>query len=248
MDLPVEILELILLQTNTRNLLTAQRVCRLWRDVIQANRRLQEALFFRPSQPLAPGRKSVKNALVAERVWPYFLRTYLYPQNAHTKAMAHSDRRDHRRGDAAFLRPEASWRQMLLAQPPTNTFALVMCETRSSLSGHYLTDLSGVSLRMGDLEASIGAGRLVPTPQPWALWMNEVCAPVQSETLAIAYYRHWRTRRFERARRVRDCDVVYFEICTARYLQSYRECSRLGLSFETWLKLYVATEDEGWIL
>ncbi|KAL5364834.1 hypothetical protein BJX96DRAFT_179309 [Aspergillus floccosus] len=245
MDLPVELLELILLQTDTRTLLTAQRVCRLWRDVIQAHRGLQQALFFEPSQPLEPGLKPVKNSLVEESVWPYFLRVYLHPQSQHAKAMARADRRDSRR-DASFLRREASWRQMLLAQPPTNNYAFIMCETRSLLSRRFfLGDLTGVPMRMGDLEASIGAGRLVPTPEAWTLWLNTSCAPFQWETLAIAYHRHWKTGRIEKARQFDNCDVVYLEIWTARYLEYYQECPRL--TFESWLKLWVNFEDGSWI-
>ncbi|KAJ5426327.1 ABC transporter atnG [Penicillium sp. CMV-2018d] len=54
-----EILELILLETDTRTLLTsAQRVCRKWHFLIQDSSDLQAALFFKPTCRRSAGRPS----------------------------------------------------------------------------------------------------------------------------------------------------------------------------------------------
>jgi hypothetical protein len=47
-QIPAEVIELILGSLPTRDLLLAQRVCRLWRDIILASPVLQQKLFMQP--------------------------------------------------------------------------------------------------------------------------------------------------------------------------------------------------------
>ncbi|KAJ5423597.1 hypothetical protein N7491_008813 [Penicillium cf. griseofulvum] len=69
-----EILELILLETDTRTLLaSAQRVCRKWHSLIQDSSDLQAALFFKPVNYTLPrGTPGIRNPLLQECIWPWF--------------------------------------------------------------------------------------------------------------------------------------------------------------------------------
>jgi hypothetical protein len=121
-----ELLEAILIQlTPLNHLLHAQLISRTFHTVIANSPKLQQLLFFRTNTSRNPKDWSI-NPL---------LRQHFLPWSA--PASGRFDSRDYdvlRRMDwtkspatcDAFLRPEASWRNMLLMQPPPKSLKVVM--------------------------------------------------------------------------------------------------------------------------
>ncbi|KAJ5549777.1 hypothetical protein N7535_002281 [Penicillium sp. DV-2018c] len=144
-----EIFELILLNLDTRTLLTkATRICRTWTQFINSSPALQWALFFRPLDNVL-NKSKIQNPLLAE-VFPSIFRhpsaipdDDMHDIDSEDESDDYSEshlvdvtfttfdfvRRPHKLD--AYMRPEASWRRMLVQQPPVYTLALL----RSSL-GH----------------------------------------------------------------------------------------------------------------
>lgn len=109
-----EILESILVQLDLRSLLTsAQRVCRSWTTLVRESPSLQNALFF---APVKGGEPHILNPLLAEE-FPSFFPVHTSPSSDgftfQTLTMVQTPERK-----PAFLRKEASWRRMLVRQPP----------------------------------------------------------------------------------------------------------------------------------
>lgn len=69
-----EILEMFLIQTDMQTLLiSAQRVCHRWHDLIQDSADLQAALFFKPVRYELPrGILGIRNPLLDKFIWPWF--------------------------------------------------------------------------------------------------------------------------------------------------------------------------------
>jgi hypothetical protein len=143
-----EIFELILLNLDTRTLLTkANRICRAWSQFIAFSPPLQWALFFRPLDN-ALNKPKTQNPLLAE-VFPSIFRQSSNIPEENTDDTKDGNGKHHasitfttfdfvRRPYMldAYMRPEASWRRMLVQQPPVCTLALL----RSSVGhgGQYL--------------------------------------------------------------------------------------------------------------
>ena len=106
-----ELLEMILLQLDMRTLLISQRVCRKWSSLIRSSSRIQETLFFKPVLPDSVPTK-VQNPLLAEVFPPFFI------EMESRISMNSFDMVKHPEKQRAYLRPEASWRRMLVQQPP----------------------------------------------------------------------------------------------------------------------------------
>ena len=106
-----ELLELILLQLDMRTLLISQRVCRKWNSLIRTSSNIQETLFFKPVIPGSVPTK-VQNPLLAEVFPPFFIKM------KGRISMNSFDMVKHPEKQRAYLRPEASWRRMLVQQPP----------------------------------------------------------------------------------------------------------------------------------
>ena len=92
-----ELLEQILLNLDMPTLLKSQCVCHFWQNVITGSRAIQQDLFLRPIE-LRPGMQ----------LEPRF-NPLLHEMKNRTTPV-------HKQ---AFLREEASWRRMLIRQPPT---------------------------------------------------------------------------------------------------------------------------------
>ncbi|KAL2868134.1 uncharacterized protein BJX67DRAFT_62108 [Aspergillus lucknowensis] len=126
-----KILEAILLHLDMLTLLTsAQQVCRRWRDLIQKSDDLQIALFLKPSKEKVTGKVTCqRNPLIETIIWPEYFRKRLN-SSLHRRNWNYEDLNlptlDPSR-EAAFLRPEASWRRMLISQPPK--FGVFLLET-----------------------------------------------------------------------------------------------------------------------
>ncbi|KAJ7696980.1 hypothetical protein B0H17DRAFT_881974, partial [Mycena rosella] len=142
-----ELLEHTLAQLPMRDLLvTAPLVSKTW-HAITLSPTLQRALFFQPD-PLSNAVQ--KNPLLVEIFPPFFApegrNRWSWPGEASTiMSMPWSKAPD------AFKRKEASWRRMLVTQPPAQTMAII--ETRHGQLGDSERQavLDDLSLRMGVL-------------------------------------------------------------------------------------------------
>ncbi|OGM47397.1 hypothetical protein ABOM_002583 [Aspergillus bombycis] len=133
-----ELLESILLQLDLRTLLTsAQRTCRTWRNLIKESPVLQRALFFMPRSGDSHGRK-VPNPLLAE-AFPFVFDTAMdgrVPAYRTGECLSTFRMAKYPETQAAFLRREASWRRMLVQQPPV--FKLARWHSFLGAFGVYL--------------------------------------------------------------------------------------------------------------
>ncbi|CAI7582843.1 unnamed protein product [Penicillium glandicola] len=148
-----EIFELILLNLDTRTLLTkATRICHAWSHFINSSPSIQWALFFRPlDNPL--NKAKIQNPLLAETFPSIFHQFALSSErNANKNNDPDTDTTDEKTTSNitfttfdmvqnphkwdAYIRPEASWRRMLVQQPPVYTLSLL----RSNVGhgGQYL--------------------------------------------------------------------------------------------------------------
>jgi hypothetical protein len=114
-----EILEAILLRLDIRALLTdLQLICHCWTNVIRASPSIQRALFFMPRQKA----EKTLNPLLAE-AFPSFFPIHGPPLNGGLFTFSTFDmiRTPNKKG--AYACKEASWRRMLVQQPPISEFA-----------------------------------------------------------------------------------------------------------------------------
>ena len=171
-----ELLEIILLHLPQREILLAQRVSRSFRESVEGSIRLQRALFFAPDYKLEgresnaysatsrPGEKPENNRLLL-RAFPanYPTVSLVIMHEAPTANELDLGRRgsEHRSWDVcvslpadklpicseAVSYPEASWRKMLLCQPPCSTLHLARRYQKSTRPA--ITRDGGIT--MGDL-------------------------------------------------------------------------------------------------
>lgn len=106
----VELLEAILYELQIKDLLFAQSVTKPWRDVIKNSNKLQQALFFVPVKELY---RTLRNPLLE----PLFKILKANGMNAFYTAKSDPLLSTLQ---LPWFEPTASWRDMLLAQPPTS--------------------------------------------------------------------------------------------------------------------------------
>ncbi|KAK8045318.1 Regulator of G protein signaling superfamily [Apiospora rasikravindrae] len=118
---PTELLEAILLCMDIRTLLTsAQRVCRRWHHLIGDSPSLQKALFFEPDNTVLPT-SPLRNPLLAEVFTVWF--DYNASSALGANGQDHHYYRDFQASPFArnldvVLHKDASWKRMLVQQPP----------------------------------------------------------------------------------------------------------------------------------
>lgn len=117
----VELLEQILLHLPQRDLLLAQRVCKRWHAVINRSNHIQQALYFLPRPPAtSSSSQPVINPLLTNAFAGYFqFLTGEESIGAYTSTwgcllLCSTEKRWQQR----IVREEASWRRMLMTQPP----------------------------------------------------------------------------------------------------------------------------------
>lgn len=140
-----EILELILLQLDMRTLLTsAQRVCRLWADLTKKSPYIQEALFLTPvrdNNTNTVAVNKVRNPLLAEAFPSIFQNTNTisaYEEEEHDVfTLTSFDLILNPEKKEAYLRPGASWRRMLVQQPPIPKIAIFQVFYGMSIGYRY---------------------------------------------------------------------------------------------------------------
>lgn len=113
-----ELLELVLAHLDQEQLLNAQRVCRHWKDIISSSLPLRRMLYLSPA-PKVDERIPVDNAWLKNRFPDFGI--YLLQGNPkwrpkYIRALGPAD--FDRLGTDFFAQPNASWRDMLLTQPP----------------------------------------------------------------------------------------------------------------------------------
>lgn len=119
-----EMLEMILTRLDMRTLLTsAQRVCRCWGNMISKSPSIQRALFFAPVENPMKLEEKILNPLLKEAfpsIFPANDRSSYYALDLSSLAMAKDAS-----AMARFIRKEASWRKMLVQQPPISVIGLL---------------------------------------------------------------------------------------------------------------------------
>jgi hypothetical protein len=122
-----EIAENILAHLPMKDLLLAQRVSTGWQVLIASSPALQELLFMRPRQPEA--NQSVSpNSMPTRQFNPLLIEhmsMWFSPQERNARQSVKDVPWGQTVSRLVFLRKEASWRRMLLAQPPFTAFELV---------------------------------------------------------------------------------------------------------------------------
>ncbi|KAJ5425299.1 hypothetical protein N7465_000369 [Penicillium sp. CMV-2018d] len=130
-----EILVMILAEVDMRALLiSAQRVCRTWLNLIRKSPSIQKALFFTPIKESEWGmEEKTPNPLLAETFPSFFPakgRLMRYNFNFSDLAMTRDAS-----AMARFVRDDASWRRMLVQQPPISDIGVL--HISRTMSGDY---------------------------------------------------------------------------------------------------------------
>lgn len=131
-DIP-EILEMILAQMDMRTLLTsAHRVCRNWANLISKSSSIQRALFFTPIKDSEWGKEeNIPNPLLTE-TFPSFFPAKDRP-GRYQFDFSNLPMTKDASSMARFVREDASWRKMLVQQPPLLDIGLFyICHARGN--------------------------------------------------------------------------------------------------------------------
>ena len=154
-----EILAMILAEMDMRTLLiSAQRVCRTWLNLISESPSIQKALFFTPIKGSEWGmEEKTSNPLLAETFPSFFPakgRPMYYQFNFSDLAMAKDASTM-----ARFVRDDASWRRMLVQQPPISDIGVLhICHTMSGdYAGSSNIPVSFQSTPLSNLKVSGGS-------------------------------------------------------------------------------------------
>lgn len=176
-----ELIEEILQHVDMQTILvSAQRVCRKWNATVTCSHRIQRLLFFEPLPEAEPhpsddaaGPSMEVNPLLLRHFWflfasddqwsgsspekplrtPINLDAMVFDEWNAKPSIASGDRRD----NESFAEPSASWRRMLVSQPPPRKVGYIKEYghlARMGPSQHYIITLPD-GLRMGLLWDSI---------------------------------------------------------------------------------------------
>lgn len=196
-----ELLELILLHLDTRTLLISQRVCYLWSKVIRRSKRTQQALFLLPIKPNnVLHHERVRNPLLDEIVWPHVMqRKPDYPIFKGIFANVPIIKK-------SFRRKSASWRRMLIQQPPTSVLGVVELlthQSRKKKETHHeqiLVKPHSACLNLGALYDAVNKDFMQPCREKWVLssggpqgFLDEFLKDDRAPILDVA---------------VKECDIV----------------------------------------
>ncbi|KAL6916968.1 hypothetical protein FSHL1_008358 [Fusarium sambucinum] len=114
-------------------LLHAQLVSKHWHDMISTSPLLQQNLYLKPRPFINPKQSRVANPLLLKHFEPIFKRREPYPHYSgvlaeHTlmvPGMSITNMKGGRKVHKAFVRRGASWRTMLVAQPPITSVGYI---------------------------------------------------------------------------------------------------------------------------
>ncbi|KAJ5513926.1 hypothetical protein N7463_003478 [Penicillium fimorum] len=134
-NVPEELIEIILLLVNDeQTLLLAQRVCRRWALSIQGSRALQQALFYQPINSTLPKETTPRRNPLLAAMFPYWFPNE--DQISRDILFGAGDMQDFLDKHAAWLRPSASWRRMLVQQPPAMSLGWV--DRQETFTAHVI--------------------------------------------------------------------------------------------------------------
>ncbi|KAF1810039.1 hypothetical protein P152DRAFT_516196 [Eremomyces bilateralis CBS 781.70] len=126
-------LEKVLGYLPMHDLLHSHRVCRDWRHTISNSISLQRDLYFAPKCAPAEGAETpTVNPLLLVKFSPWFVEHKSHPSEEELNFIERGRKVNHlasfptlNRCQDGFARPEASWRKMLLSQPPMATAGVI---------------------------------------------------------------------------------------------------------------------------
>jgi hypothetical protein len=201
-----ELLALILIHLDQRSLLTkAQRVCKLWRDVLHASPALRRHVFFYvpATEPRRLPEEKTLNPVLAEVFPPWFTqfavtggidgpRPRSQPRPQAHKKLQQSKLYTARGEDNPFLRKCASWMHMHVSDPPTRSVALYrarfvrppMREKSFAHPVYYPGGLRMLHLLLLTLPESTDHREMVRSFQ--VLWAPPGCDGIITEAHALA--------------------------------------------------------------
>lgn len=149
----VELLESILFELGTKDLLFAQRVSKHWQAVIESSCKLQQALFFKSIHGDIP---SISGA--ASTYSKVLKNPLLEPITTHLGDIKFGEQESVGGilPDSIYLTPSwavsnASWRSMLPTQPATKDIFSVVKYMMDPTDGSKKEACSGGNIRMGDI-------------------------------------------------------------------------------------------------
>ncbi|RDW72586.1 uncharacterized protein DSM5745_07758 [Aspergillus mulundensis] len=231
-----ELVEAILLETDPRTLLTsAQRVCRLWNDLIKNKDELQQALFFKPSRKASSRHGHRQMNPLIPRLWHELFRRkgfatpkYFLPLDP-IKA-------------EAYQRPNASWRRMLLYQPPEYRLGIIeygICnnDAESAEFSELKMQMDETGLRLRHINELLEDGRLVAGCDPLILWTR--FGPLG---LKHAERKYRDERQLMKSKYALECDVFVFCYSCDMLAKNYRNQSCMeGVEngVENWVRMAV---------
>jgi hypothetical protein len=129
-------------------LVIAPLVSKMWQAITRSPT-LQRALFFE-ADPTASASHRIKNPLLVELFQPFFApnttKKYPWPGSA-TAILA----MPWAQAPEAFKRADASWRRMLVTQPPAQTMVVIQNSSGRAGPSERRATLRDLSLRMGML-------------------------------------------------------------------------------------------------
>lgn len=115
--LPKELHELILLRLDLRTLLTsAQQVNHVWAALIKESTALQRQLFFAPDVRITS--QGITHSALLLDAFPSLFFKLEPDKDDHKFTFQSWDMIKHPEKQPSYLRPDASWRRMLVQQPP----------------------------------------------------------------------------------------------------------------------------------
>ncbi|KNG81062.1 hypothetical protein ANOM_010964 [Aspergillus nomiae NRRL 13137] len=185
-----EILERILLDCDICTLLTSvQRVCHYWHDLILSSGPLQEALFFKPAK--RPSTDRISNPLLRDKLWPQFFRKrFQLPDEFFLDEITYTFSDIDPIDEEVYLRKNASWRRMLIQQPPTPYIGIIEAYPGRQQDRPSFTRVTfrrhGGSFLMPLLLDGIVTAALMPQEKPWVFcdldWVraNEISSTGES--------------------------------------------------------------------
>lgn len=162
-----ELVEMILAHLDLNELLSVQRVCRHWKEILNSSTRLKRKLYLSPITKIDE-RIPVDNAWMKTRfpdLGVYLLQGNPKWRTKFVRALSASD--FDRIGTQFFSEPNASWRDMLLTQPPIKdvvVYATVEEPTRRKRSSSVDSDASVTEEKQTSVTELVEASIVVKSP------------------------------------------------------------------------------------
>lgn len=174
----VELLELILLEIDTQTLLTsANRVSRYWHNVIQQSVQLQTKLFLRSL--LVPQQDDDNKHNKQGQVSAAICTNTLLLSRFQDLLGNNKSPKDNNGDSDKISRPEASWRRMLLQQPPVRKLGVWRLDTGYALYHGFSSTTEILQYYENDtaepltMEALVNYSKTLPKGYSWDIFTGD---------------------------------------------------------------------------